>query len=229
MWEVRRTREEQARPLVVVDIQPSAVSGNILNLVIENLGTTMANDVTIHCTPLLESSQPGYNLADMALLREGIAGLPPRRRIEVFFDVSHERHKTDLPMRYDAEVRFKDARGRKQEPLRYVLDLAHLYGPGRVDQFGLHHATKALREIESVLKQSRRGGRLAVWVRDEDAARQADNIEEALTGDYPTLATKPPSDLLMSLGRNVLVRTAIRAARQLASRLQAPSSNGGRP
>ncbi len=226
MLEARRTREDQARPFVVVDIQPSAVWGNILNLVIENVGTTMAHDVTIQFTPHLKSSQPGYNLADMALLREGIPALPPRRRIDVLFDVSHERNKTDLPMRYDAEVGFKDARRREQEPLRYVLDLAYLYGPRRVEEYGLHHAAKALREIESVLKQSRRRGRIAVWVRDEDADRQADQIEEALTGDYPTLGTKPPSELLMALGQNALVRTTFRAGRRLAKRLR-PRRAGG--
>lgn len=36
--EARRTREDQIRPFVVVDLQPNRAWGNALNLVVENVG-----------------------------------------------------------------------------------------------------------------------------------------------------------------------------------------------
>lgn len=218
--EARRTREEQARPFVVVDIQPSVVWWNILNLVVENVGTTVAHDVRIHFDPSPASSRSGYDLATSSLLTDGIPTLPPRRRIEVLFDVAKERKDSGLPARYEVEVRFRDSRRREQEPLRYVIDFSYLYGLQRIEEYGIHHAAKALREIERVLKGSRRGGRLAVWIRDEDADIEADRIEEAMTGEYPSLGRRSPPELVLYLGRNVFVRTVVRSCRSLITRIR---------
>lgn len=216
--EARRTREEQARPFVVVDVQPSRVWWNIFNLVVENVGTTVAHDVKIKFVPDVGTSQQGYDLAGSALLTEGIPTLPPRRRIEVLFDLAHERKKTELPSRYEVEVTFLDARRRVQQPLKYVVDLGYLYGLQRVDEYGVHHAAKALREIEKMVRSSRYRGRLAVWVRNEDEDHEAERIEEAMTGHLPTLARRPPPEIVLHLGRNVLVRELVRAVRKLVSR-----------
>jgi hypothetical protein len=213
--EARKTREQQARPFVVVDVQPSRVWGNILNLVVENVGTTVAHDVHITFSPAVETSRKGYDLAGSALLSDGIPTLPPRRRIEVLFDVSHERKKTSLPTRYDVVVTFRDARHRAQEPLRYVIDFAYLYGLQRIEELGMHHAAKALRGLDRTLAGMKDGDRLAVWVRDQDAVREADRIEEAMTGEHPSLARPVPPELVMWLGRNVVVRTIVRAVRSV--------------
>ncbi len=213
--EARRTREEQARPFVVVDIQPSAVGGNILNLVIENVGRTLARDVKIRFSPALKTARPDYDLNNTALIREGIPTLPPARRIEVLFDVSHERLENDLPKRYEATVSFKDARGRPQEALSYVIDVSYLYGALTVDEYGPHHTAKALRGIEKTLgKWTGRQGRLKVWTRDEDEANKLSQVEHDLTGAYPTLSQEPPPEILMAVGRGVIVRTVVRSVRR---------------
>lgn len=227
VWEIRRTREDQARPFVVVDVEPSAAGGHLLNLVIENVGTTVAHDVTFEFKPALRSSRKEYNVAESVLLREGIPTLPPGRRIEALFDVSHERIKTDLPMRYDVTVHLDDSRGRRQKTQQYVIDLSHRYGLLRVEEYGVHHAANALRGIEHTVKKwTAPGGRVKVWNRDEDRYRVDQRVEHDLTGEYPTMATTAPPELLMALGRNVLIRTVVRLARQLWQRLIAP--RGGR-
>lgn len=223
VWEIRRTREEQARPFVVVDVQSSAAGAYLLNLIIENVGTTVAHDVTFHFEPTLHSSQDKYDLSDSVLLREGIPTLPPGRRLYALFDVAHERMKTDLPMRYDVTVNLRDSRRRKQKPQHYTIDLTHRYGLMRVEEYGIHHAAKALPEIErNVKKWTAPQGRLKVWVRDEDRYWLDERVEHALTGDYPTLATSPPPELLISLGRNVLIRTLLPATRHLYQRITGP-------
>ncbi len=151
--ELRKTREEQARPLVYVDVQPSQAWGNFLNLVVENVGSTLARDVTIEFDKALESSQSSVDFADTVLLREGIATLPPGRGVHTFFDASHKRIESELPMRYEATVRCKDARGRAQVPLRYVIDLKYLYGRTEINEYGVHHVAKALQEIEKSVKK----------------------------------------------------------------------------
>ena len=49
--EARRLREERSRPFVVVDVQPSSDWSNLLNLVVENVGATVAYDVAMTFDP----------------------------------------------------------------------------------------------------------------------------------------------------------------------------------
>jgi hypothetical protein len=215
--ELRLTRKEQTRPFVVVDVQPSRVWANALNLVVENVGATVARNVTFEFQPALKSTQDGsgYDIGESALVQEGIPMLPPGRRIETLLDISQERLSSDLPLRYDVTVQLYDFQGKPQEPQSYVLDLGYLYGLTGFTEYGVHHIAKSLREIEKrVKKWSDIHGRLRVWVRDEDRHRAAELGEEALTGRRPSLGTKPPPELLVALARNSLVRSIIRLVRK---------------
>jgi hypothetical protein len=169
--EARRTRQEQAQPFVIVNIQPSPVSWQIMNLVVENVGATLARNVKIRFTPEIVTSQKRYDLAGSALLMEGIPTLPPRQRLEVFFDVAPDRKKAALSTRYETEVSFDDARGRKQAPLKYIIDLGYLVGLERVEEYGVHDVAEALRKIERTMKGWTWGSRLQVSTRSEDDRR----------------------------------------------------------
>ncbi len=216
VWEIRRARQEESRPFVIVDIQSSAAWNNLLNLVIENAGSTVVRDVRVSFTPPLQSSNDHVDLESTVLLTEGIPMLPPRRQVKAFFDAAHDRKGKGLPMRYDVEVALKDYRGRPQELQCYVIDLEHLYGLTNITEYGMHDAAKALREIQkSVKKWSDIHGRLKVWVRDEDRHRLDESIEHDLTGRYPSLGSAPPPELLIAAGRYVPVRAFYRLARRV--------------
>lgn len=146
--------------------------------------------------------------------------VPPGRRIETLFDTSHDRINSDLPMRYDVRVELQDARGRQQESQRYVLDLAYLYGLMRVDEYGVHHIAKSLREIEKrVKKWSDIHGRFKVWVRNEDRHRREERAEEAITGAYPSLGRRRPPDILIAAASNVYVASLVRSGRYVWKRV----------
>ncbi|MGN6129151.1 MAG: hypothetical protein ACTHOK_02305 [Nocardioidaceae bacterium] len=173
-----RLREEQARPFVVVDFQPSAVWGNIIEIVFENVGQTLAKDVRFHFSPELESSQgsEGYDFKNSVLIRRGIPSMPPGKRFAALFDLSHERIKTDLPMAYSVRVDMKDAFDRQQPTLEYVLDLNFMYGFRRIDAKTIHDVAKSLKEIETnVGRWTQHFNGLRVWVRDEDAYLEREN------------------------------------------------------
>ncbi|WBQ06824.1 hypothetical protein [Kribbella sp. CA-293567] len=178
-----RRQEELARPFVIVDFEPSPVFMNAINLVIENVGKTLAKSVRFTFDPPLESSQTEdqYRLKDSVLIKQGIPAMPPGRRVEAMFDLSHERFKTELPMTYRVRVESQDAKGREQEALEYVLDLNFRYGLLHFDVKTIHHAAKSLREIEKNLKKfTAHFNGVRVWVRDEDAylAAQAKDFED---------------------------------------------------
>lgn len=217
--ELRKAREEEARPFVVVDIQPSSVWNQALNLVIENVGKTVAKDVRFDFDPGLESAVDSVDLSESVLVKRGIPMLPPGRRLQAFFDTSVKRKDSGLPMTYEVTVRLCDAHGREQEPQHYILDLTHLYGLSQLTEYGIHDAAKALREIQkSVKRWSDIHGRLKVWVRDEDRKLEDERIQRDLTGRGPYLGSAPPPEWLMKAGRSLSVRAVARLARRLRHR-----------
>lgn len=172
----QRLREEESRPFVVVDFESSPASQHLVDLVVSNIGSTVAKNVRITTDPPLESSDEthGYPLSQAVLMREGIPFLPPGKKISAFFDSSIKRYqRKDLPNRYVATVQFEDYAGRPQEPLKFVLDYGVRYDLLYTTVYGTHHAAEALREIsEAVRKWSHFGGRgLEVWSHDGDAFR----------------------------------------------------------
>jgi hypothetical protein len=108
--QARRLREEQARPFVIVDFEP----GFLVYLTVENIGRTMARDVSIRFDEPLESTLSGPREIDESpLLRKPIPTLPPGRKIRVLFDQYAARLEAGLPLTYDVTLRYKGPLGKK--------------------------------------------------------------------------------------------------------------------
>ena len=127
--EARKLRVEQARPFVIVDFEP----GFLVYLTVENLGRTMARDVSIRFDKPLESTLTGRlpgrrELDESPLFREPIPALPPGKKIRVLFDQINDRLKAGLPLTYDVELRYRGPTGRKTWTEPYRLDLGMYLG-----------------------------------------------------------------------------------------------------
>lgn len=201
--EARTLRRDQARPFVVVDIQPSGSTRHILNLVVENIGSTMARDVTFEFEPPLTTTLANYDLGSTTFIKVGLPMVPPGRRHEYLFDQTAERRDAGLPMRFDVTVRYSDQRGNKEEPLRFPIDLTPYYGMRYTRQDGLHEVATSLKAIADTSRAWTRtnGGGVRVWTRSEDAERQRERIEWELLGEPPGFGVKPPPDVLVWMMR----------------------------
>lgn len=208
----RQARDDRIRPFVVVDIRPSASSVHILNLVVENVGLTLARNVTIKFDPPLATSEGSYRLAESALLTTGIPSLPPGRRIEAFFDSAFSRNGKDLPDRFDVTVTYDDAHGRRQPSLSYIVDFSYLFGLQYMDEKGLHDIAKSVAKLADTAKDWTSGGRLRVSAIDDDARQASDRLEREITGHYPSLGRDRPPEWAMKAARSLLLRPLVRSA-----------------
>jgi hypothetical protein len=108
--QARKLREEQARPFVIVDFEP----GFLVYLTVENLGRTMARDVSIQFDKPLESTLSGTREIDESpLFREPIPTLPPGKKIRVLFDQYAARMEAKLPLTYDVTLATRDRPARR--------------------------------------------------------------------------------------------------------------------
>jgi hypothetical protein len=105
----RLTREDQARPFVIVDFDMSEPP--LIYLVIANIGKTMARRVRIHTDPLLASSldrddELGY-IAKLPLFTEEIPTLAPGRQLRLLFDSFPQREQGKFDDVYQVKITYQ--------------------------------------------------------------------------------------------------------------------------
>jgi hypothetical protein len=154
--QARKLREEQAQPNVVAYVEFNRASSMHLDLVVRNLGQTVAHDVTFAFEPKLQAAMVnpyGYAAADAHFLRDGIPALPPGMEYRMLFESGPERkQRDDLPKKYEATVRCFDRR-RKPIEERYILDLDSFYGYSQMTVKGPHEIAKAAEKIATMAQR----------------------------------------------------------------------------
>ena len=188
--EARELRRDEARPYVVVDFEPDRPP--FMNLVVANLGRTMARNVQIETDPPLDSSvyrSGPVAMAELRLFSEGIPSLAPGKRIVLLFDQMAHRAEAELPESYRVRLTYEWDGG---EPIREELRLdLDLYRPLRRVMLGTtHDVNQTLDKIRRLLEKwsagvergllvvspedkRRRDGEFRKWVEEERAAEQA--------------------------------------------------------
>ncbi|TQS45886.1 hypothetical protein [Cryptosporangium phraense] len=171
--EARRLREEQAQPYVVAFMEPSEASPQIIDLVVRNFGTTAATSVTLQSDPVLQRTSEG-SIEDVWLFDE-LPTLVPGQEWRTMWDFGPERSSADLPERHRVTMAYRDSRNRKMKPTESILDWGAFKGRMWVNIYGVHHAAKALRDIDKKLGKWQEGvrGGVAVYVRDGDKRDEA--------------------------------------------------------
>jgi len=161
-------RRESLEPYVVVDIAPKLGSPQALMLTIENIGPSLARNVKIASEPPLRRSYekaegPATPIMSWPIFVNGIATLPPRRRIELPFDIRGARINGDLPMQYRITV---DADGPfgSVPRMEYDIDL-NIYDAEYLEEKGAEHVVKPLERIADFFH----------WYRRRDEKRQFDD------------------------------------------------------
>jgi hypothetical protein len=158
--EARRLREAQAQPFVVVDFEADQQTQAIY-IVISNSGGTMARDVHLAFRPSITSSFDGNaNVVpprDLKPLKEGIASLPPGKRIRVMFDIFTQRSADVYPDVYNVHVTFRAPALDRRLSDDTVLDLGvyrNVMHPIRRDLHDVHERLKELVKQATELRKA---------------------------------------------------------------------------
>jgi hypothetical protein len=165
--EHQHLREEQARPFVVIDIEPWSP---FVDLKITNVGKTMAQDVQFRFEPKLESvkdEQHGFvPVGETNLFKNGIASFPPGKQITLWFDHYPDRIEKGLPDRYDVEISYVGPSGKRYAETT-ILDLGMYRDIGEITRYGIHDVHGRLKEIATTLNSWTHPEGLKVLTRKE--------------------------------------------------------------
>jgi hypothetical protein len=184
--EARRLREEEARPVVVVDFDVDR-RPHIIYLAYENFGRTTAHDVKVTFDPPLTSKVADGDYVHF--FSNTFPTLAPGKRIASVFDSAIQRLSSDLPKQYEATASYTDRNGRRYED-KYLLDLSVLEGRLTANEKDVGNVVDALTELARTVKafRSSYGGVSVVTMTAEDAKeardgrfRQAQELSDRLT------------------------------------------------
>jgi len=88
--EAKELREAQTRPFVVIDLGSSAHT--LFDLVVKNIGPTLARDVRFEFDPPIRSTDKDLDPNKLKMFREGISTLAPGKEIRALFEKGPARH-----------------------------------------------------------------------------------------------------------------------------------------
>lgn len=161
--EAQRLRREQAAPYVVVYARPhDEVSAALVDLVIENVGSTGARDVRIASTPPLVRTDPVGGSQPVGI-PDLIPFLAPHQSWRTFWDSGPARNGIDLPARFTVTATYTDSFCAEHSE-QFVLDLDQFLPRLYADERTVHHLGKAVEDLAGTMK---------AWSRRDDVVRVA--------------------------------------------------------
>lgn len=178
--QAREARTDQNRPFVVVDLDWQS-RRPLLNLIIENVGHTVARDVRFGFTPELESTlYDDPPIAELHIFREGLRTLPPGKRIVVLFDSSIQRNSASFENLYEVQVDYSSDSDAEYSD-EYAIDLNPMWGARYSEPKGLEDVARSLEAIAKEIRKwsSNLGRGVLVRDREEEAAAFAEDAARA--------------------------------------------------
>jgi hypothetical protein len=165
--EARTLRLAQAQPYVVVALEPSPAGDWVIDLVVRNLGTTAALDVTLSIEPAPCRAAGGGDR--QVLFPPRLPTLVPGQEWRTLWDTLIARGESELPDQHTATVTFVDAVGGRHV-LTFALDFGPLKQRDVVTVRTMHDVGVAARDVAALLKGFKEGSAgLKVIARDGDA------------------------------------------------------------
>ena len=199
--ETHLLRVQQLRPQVAVRVEPGQVALGFIDLIVENIGSGAAYDITFTYDSDFELEvNPKRRLSDIGFLRNGLRYLGPKNELRTYLTTLFGRTNEMLAAkdrpRFRIDVRYKDALTNSYAEV-FEIDFAHLAGLLRVGSPPLPEIAKHLDNIESAFSHLASGfTKLKVVVYSlEDVEREHEQFRRAqLSGQLPKEATKdtPP-------------------------------------
>lgn len=207
-WQVResrRLREAQAQPYVVVSLELDPNVRPAVNLVIRNIGTTVARNVHLSFNPPLVSSldEPGSDIkvTDWRALK-GIPSLVPGQTMSTLFDILITRYEgmadgSKYPAETEVTVTYMGEVGKdKQHSYTYLLDFSVFYNGHSFGTKSLSDGVEELGQIRKVVESWDERGSLRTLVkgldesREEHAAQYKDYLERHSSGGEDKAASE---------------------------------------
>lgn len=168
------SRREATRPAVSVSLVVHETSVNLMNLVVENTGTSAARDVRFKVDQPYFSSDGVVELAKVGIFAHGVPYFAPRQKFDFFFAtaIGQLDRLREAPIKINAQ--YADTRGERYTD-DFVIDLSVLEGYSRVGDPPIQtiaESTEALSKAVQSLSSGFSKLQVVAWTVEENDQRQ---------------------------------------------------------
>ncbi len=172
-------RDAQTRPFVVVDLGSSRQG--FFDLVITNIGSTMARDVTFEFDPPMVTSKEHTDIYELKAFEQGISTLPPGKEFRALLDFGPSRFKEELPDLYRVKINYRGDPGNRPYSEEMDLDFGLCWNRRFITLRDIHDVYKQLEIIAKEIRQWRPSiGSGLLAVSPEDVRKRQDQAERDL-------------------------------------------------
>lgn len=173
----QQTRDEQSRPYLIADFEPSEAGIVLSDFVVRNIGKTPALAVQVRMSPTPERAREttAFPLSKSRLLSGTLPMVAPGRELRLFFDSMPERYEAKAVMSFEVRITYKNSTGEKFDEVSTV-DMDSGRGSLQTTIYGLHHAAKALRSIDSKLDAVNRNLKNPIQVTIEELSTYQERV-----------------------------------------------------
>jgi hypothetical protein len=192
--ETRELRLAQTRPYVIAFIHPDPIAHTILDLVIANVGKTVARSIKLTFTPALsDASGPAASFpgAHWAAFDSGLPTLAPGQQLSCLWAQSTTVLAEDAtaPRQHSVTITYAgDAPAQRDYTDEYVLDVGAFFGLMRVAVKTQDDEVRALEAIRDVLASWTEGDGVRTYA--EGLAEHRDRHDDAIR----TLLSRPKGE-----------------------------------
>ena len=168
--EAKELREAQTRPFVVIDLDGSIHP--FFDLVVKNIGPTLARDVHFDFSPPISSTDEDLDPNKIKMFRDGISTLAPGKEIRTLFEKGPDRHRSELPDVYEVTVSYSDQYGKRVYEEKIDLDFGLYWDRLTISRRDVHDVHQQLETIAKELARWRPSlgrGLLTVTTSDEES------------------------------------------------------------
>lgn len=151
----RDLRDAQTRPFVVIDLGSSRQG--FFDLVVTNIGSTMARDVKFEFDPPMETSKNYMDIYDLKLFKEGSSTLPPGKEYRTLLDFAPPRYKEKLPDLYRVKVSYRGDANAETYDEEMDLDFGLYWNRRYITLHDIHDVHKQLETIANEMTRWRPG------------------------------------------------------------------------
>lgn len=186
----QQAQQESLQPMIIVDLVSAPNDRSVLMLVVENIGPSIGRDVRIQVSPPPTRSidrQGEKPMHDWHIFTHGIPTMPPKHRLEFFFDIGFRRFEPGLPTQFTFTVDAVGPFGATPK-MTYEIDLNTLrdawVGQATIGKIvkQLEKMTKniagvadAVRQLDPEVNKSRKASIAAAIAELEDEPKDSEN------------------------------------------------------
>jgi len=175
----KKLRDAQTRPFVVIDLGSSRQG--FFDLVVANIGSTMARNVTFEFDPPMVTSKKYTDIYELKVFKDGISTLPPGKEFRTLLDFGPPRYKEKLPDFYRVKVSYRGDPGDRLYVEEMDLDFGLYWNRRYITLRDIHDVYKQLEIIAKEMQHWRPGiGAGLLTVSPEDVRHRHDQAERDL-------------------------------------------------